>query len=163
MCTKILGLFLPMAFILHNVEECRSFEEFKIFYLKKISPKLCHRIVFLYALIILTLLVSGICIANYWTASRALECATTIIAISLFVNAVQHIVSSYLARKMIPGTISAILLLIPCSLVYLFVLERETRFSIFDIVTWGIISIILTPLSIRLSLWIGYLLFKRSR
>jgi hypothetical protein len=75
-----------MAFILHNVEECRSFEEFKTFYLKKINPKLCRWKVFLYALIILTLIVSGISIANYWTASRALGYATTIIAISLLIR-----------------------------------------------------------------------------
>ncbi len=112
---------------------------------------------------IFILLVSGICIANYWTISRALGCATTIIAISLFINAVQHIVSSYLARKVIPGTISAILFLIPAPLFISSFLKRETQFGIFDIVTWGIISIILMPLSIRLSLWIGYLLFKRSR
>ena len=114
-------------------------------------------------LIILTLFVSGICTANYLMTSRTLGFATTIIVMSLIINGIQHSVSSFLARKILPGTISAIFLLIPYSIVYLIFLEKEIQFGIFNIVKWSILSIILTLLSIHVSLWIGYLFFKRSK
>lgn len=161
--TKILGLFLPAVFILHNVEEYRSFEDFKAFYLKTIDPKFCNRKVFLYALIILTLFVSGICVLNYSMSSQALRFATTIINVSLLLNGIQHIVSSLWMRKFLPGTISAAFLLIPCSLVYLVFLAKETHFGIVAIVTWVLLSIIVMFVSIRISLWLGYLFFKRTR
>jgi hypothetical protein len=162
MHTKIVGLFLPVVFIVHNIEEYRSFEKFKTFYLKAINSKFRHRTVFLYALMILTIFVSGVCISNYLMTSQILRFATTIVAMSLLANGIQHCISSLWARKILPGTISAIFLLIPCSAIYLVFLEKETQFSILDIVGWFIVSMIVMFLSIRASLWIGYFLFKRS-
>ena len=162
MHTEIWGLFFPAVFILHNIEEYRSFEVFNAFYLKAINSKFRHRMVFLYALIILTVFVSGLCISNYLMTSRILRFATTIVSMSILTNGIQHCISSLWARKILPGTISAIFLLIPCSAVYLVFLEKETQFSVLDIVGWFIISMIVMVLSIRASLWIGYLLFKRS-
>lgn len=162
MHTKILGLFLSIVFIVHNIEEYRSFEDFKAFYLKAINSIFHHRTVFLYALIILTIFVSGLCISNYMLTSQALRFATTIVAMSLLTNGIGHCISSVLNRNILPGTISAIFLLIPCSVVYLVFLEKETLFGVFDILGWFLVSMIMMFLSIRASLWIGYLLYKRS-
>ncbi len=162
MDTKILGLLLPVVFILHNIEEYRSFEDFKAFYFKTIHVKLRHRKVFGFALLILTLLVSLICIANYLATNSFLGFATTIVAMSLLINGIQHSVCSCLARKLLPGTISAIFLLIPCSIVYLAFLEKETQFGISSIISWSLVSVVSMFVSIHISLWIGYFFFKRS-
>ena len=163
MNTKILGIFLSGFFILHNIEEYRSFKDFKAFYLKKINEKLRHRKVFLYALILLTFFVSGICISNYLIASQTLQFATTLIAVSLFINGMQHCIFSVWTRKILPGTISAIFLLIPCSAIYLVFLEKEMPFGLIDIATWSIVSAILMLLAIHASLWIGYLFLKKPK
>lgn len=163
MQTKIIGLLLPIILILHNIEEYRSFDEFKTFYLKKMNPKLLHRKVFGYALILLTLFVSALCISNYLMNRPLLQFATTLVALSLLINGMHHCISSLRMRKMLPGTLSSIFLFIPCTVVYLIYLERETPFGLFDLVRWSILSMILMFVAIRLSLWTGYLFFKESR
>lgn len=163
MKTVVLGLLLPVILILHNAEEYWSFEEFKKTHLRFIKEKFRQRKIFLYALVILTTCASGICISNYFVGGRTFQFVTTIIVLSLFLNGIQHCISSLWARKILPGTISAAFLLIPYPIFYLVSLENEIRFGIFDIMRWSLLAVIFMISSIYISFRIGYLFHSYSK
>lgn len=163
MKTTAFGLLLPAIMILHNTEEYRSFERFKNVYLKSIDEKLRKKSVFLYALAILTISAAGICVANYFIGSRTSQIATTLVMIALLFNGVQHCTFSLWYRKMLPGTVSGLFLMIPYSLIYLILLENEIKFGFFDFVSWSLLSIIFMILLIRISFRIGYFLHSFSK
>lgn len=163
MQSKVFGLFLPLIFILHNIEEFRSFAVFKEFYFKKINKKLKHKRVFFYSLVILTVFVSGICIGNYFASSQAVHLMTTLIAMAFLINGLQHCITSLWMHKVLPGTISALFLLIPSSVTYFILLEKETQFGILELISWILFSVIFMYLAIHASLWLGYLIFKQTK
>lgn len=163
MSSQLIGLLLPLLFALHNLEEYRSFEEFKKFYFQMTPTKFHHRKVFLYALIILNFLAGGLCIANYFVDKPSIRFATTMVALALLVNGLQHCTSSLRMRKRLPGLISSIFLLIPGTVTYLALLHKEFPFSFADSLQWSLLAILIMLLAIRISLWLAYLLWISLR
>ncbi len=163
MNTQILSLLLPILFIIHNIEEYRHFSEFRTFYLKKVNEKLRHKKVFLFALLFLSFVVSGICISNFYIKNSSIQLATTIVTLSLFLNAIQHCLSSLRVRKILPGTVSTALLLIPYTVSYFLFLEKEISFNTLDFIQWVILSGGVMIFSIYISLWVGYCLWKLAQ
>lgn len=155
-----LGIILALSFILHNYEEYRSFKIFNEFYLRHLNKKFQHPDIFFRAITILSFVVCGIYVLNCFIANKALQFAATIATMSLLINGVQHCIYSLLARKLLPGTISGIFLLIPLSLAYFVLLEKDIHFSIIDIIQWSAISIVASFLLIQISLRIGFHLSK---
>lgn len=152
-----LGLLIPVILTVHNAEEYFAFKVFKRFYLKFLNKKLQNRTVFLYAICILTLFASVICISNYFLKSKSTQLLTTIVVISLLLNGIQHCISSLRAREFLPGTFSSLLLLIPYSLIYLEFLQREIRFGLVDLLFWCLLAALFMIASIYASFRIGHI------
>ncbi len=150
----MLILFFSLIFILHNLEEYFFFKvplKFK----KTLSKK-----AFLYALILLSLTVLFLSIANIFIDSIFLKKIIFITYSAIFFNAIQHLILSCNYKKIIPGTITAICLIIPLYINY-FVKEGIKTYSNFStFIFYIILSIILMYASIVTSLFIGFNLTK---
>ncbi len=160
MSSEAWGLLLPVAAIIHNAEEYVSFDKFRQSFLSKLDPKLQERRVFAWALLIITLFITVITVSNYFVGSAILQFLTTLIALALQLNAIQHLFLSFKTEKLVPGTISAVLVVMPACLLYLMQLKMEIHYTPFDIVIWSLLAALFMYASIHISLRIGYLIKK---
>lgn len=158
--TIILVLLLPLIFILHNVEEYISFDQFKDIYLKVIGRDFFDRNIFLFAISFLSISVSSIIIANYFISNHYLQLVTVIIVFSIFINGIQHCIGSLICRKILPGMLTAVFLIIPFSIIFILKLKYEILFGIKDFIVYMIVSAVVTYVAIFVSLFFGYFLNK---
>ncbi len=159
MNTQFLGLLLPIVIFFHGAEEYASFDEFKKTSPFFIDKRFHHRQVFLYALLIIQAIVTLVGVWYYLTGSITLDLMTTIVVLAFLINGFQHVCSSLWHRKVLPGTISSILLIIPFGIGYLVILEKEMHYGIVSIFFLSVISLVLTFLLIHSALLIGYFLY----
>lgn len=153
------SILLPIIFALHNLEEYFYFENFTDNYFNLIGKKFKNRQVFLYAITLLTILVSGIAWLNYFFTSPLTKNLTVIILFSILINGMQHVFSSMLFKKILPGFFTAIFLIIP----FCFYIIQHDFYILFtprDLILYGIYSILASFVSIYLSLWVGFFLIK---
>ncbi len=152
------GLLLPVASLIHTAEEYWSFDEFRQAFLPSQDQKFQKRSVFAGALIIITLFIAAIALSNYLVGGKILQFLTTLIALALQLNAIQHLFLSSCKGKIVPGTLSAVLVVIPSCLLYLMQLKNEIHYTTFDIILWSILAAILMYATIQISLRLGYLI-----
>lgn len=161
------SLLLPLIFILHNIEEYVSFDQFKEFYVKLAGKILADRNVFFIAIIFLSIIAVTIIIANYFLHNYYLQLAAVITVFSIFFNGLQHCFGSLVFKKLLPGTLTSIFLIIPFTIIFIFKLKNEVLFKINILIACMLISVIVLFLAIFVSLVFGNLVnnlinFKRG-
>ena len=127
-------------------------------YFKFIAKKYRKKSVFGGAQVLLTVCVAAIYLANYFIANQTLQTATAIVALSLFVNGIQHCACSLRFKKILPGTVTGLFLLIPSSTMYFVLLRQDTGFTFLNLIQWSLLSVVAMLVAIQLSLRISYLL-----
>jgi hypothetical protein len=142
---KILWL-LPIVFAIHNMEELLFLEEWAkevfagrswMFFAKLYeSPNLEV------AMLLLTLTVSVIVWMEYKKCHRITLRCTVFCACLLLVNGIVHVGQFLLYSSYIPGLISAVLLLIPYMVYFLWLLAENRCISVKQIVKYLVISIV---------------------
>jgi hypothetical protein len=158
---NILFLILAFVFIVHNIEEWLKYEDLmriahKMAH-KKVNPKLIDRFVFGTALIILSLVVFTISIIELILYPHFVMIFTKIIIFSVFFNAIWHCIVSILEKRLIPGTISALTLIIPISLLLIYMMFNDLGDTFFNLIIYIIFAMLVVPISIYTSLYIGYI------
>lgn len=151
---------LPLIFILHNIEEFLCFDKFKDTFYKYIGKQFQHRNIFLYAIIILSLIVVITVILNQIYANNIVHSLTIIIFLAVFINGLQHCLGSIYFRQLLPGTLTAFILIIPFSIYILFSGYKEIFTGIDSALMHFVLSLLVMYLSIFISLWIGFFINK---
>ena len=157
--TQKISLLLPIIFVIHNIDEYLSYSRLVDYYFKFIDPKLKDPKVFLYAVSILSIVVVLIVWVSYFYCNKITKFLTMIVFFSIF-NAIQHCIHSLFFRKILPGTITSILLIIPYSIIFIINMKNGSIFEFKDFLLYGILSVIVMKISILLSLKISYWLIK---
>lgn len=144
---------LAAIFILHNFEEWYFFDR-----LPKLGPfkRFANRNSFLFAISLLTVLVI-VCSFPYFQKTHL------IILLSLMINAIQHGVISIWYRRIIPGTFSALLLMLPFSTIYLIKLFSGTGLGLKMFIYNLFLSLIAMGIAIWTTLWLGNFIFSNKR
>lgn len=155
---KIYPLLLSAIFIIHNLEEYLSFDQMP----KMIFKKIVNRRSFFFSINILSLFVILSSILNYFLENRILQRINLLILFSLAINSIQHLVLSFWRRKLVPGTISATLLMLPCSLLYFHALFEKEKLDGFTFIMYLILSPIVMSIAIISTLWIGNILCSKT-
>ena len=158
--TQKISLLLPIIFVIHNIEEYLSYARLADYYFKFIDPKLKDPKVFLYAVSILSIVVVLIVGVSYFYCNKITKFLTMIVFFSIFINAIQHCINSLFFRKILPETITSILLIIPYSIIFIINMKNGSIFEFKDFLLYGILSVIVMKISILLSLKISYWLIK---
>lgn len=151
---------LPIIFILHNIEEYLCFDKFKETFYKYIGKQFQHRNIFLFAIIMLSLIALTIVILNYNYHNKILHSFTIILFLAIFINGLQHCIGSLLLKKLLPGTLTAAILIIPFSIFMFISAKNEIFFGVESTFIYIVLSLLLMYVSIFMSLWCGYFINK---
>ena len=149
----MLNWLLPILLFFHNAEEYYYFNNFPRQYMKLFSTRLHNKNIFFYALFIIQLAVTLILIISYTTTNLFYNHLVIVINCAIIINIVQHAMGSLIFRCMMPGTWSALILLLPYEVAYITSVQT-------NILIYLCIALVVTPLCIYISLCIGHFIDK---
>jgi hypothetical protein len=119
--------------------------------------KFVNKAIFRYAISFLSIFVIIIAMLNYHHTNIIIHIITVTVLMAIFINGVQHCVISLIYKKILPGTITAIILIIPFSL-WVF-LSEKILFSL-GFFIYLVLGFVVMYIFIILSLSFGYVINK---
>jgi hypothetical protein len=156
------NLLFPIVVAIHNIDEYRGYTDFIRPYPAWLAEKLTRRVVG-WAAILLTLAVTALAVATYFYQNDVLLIASKIAIIGLALNCIGHCFLSLKRRALVPGTLSGAILVIPYSVIAVFMMRTDFQDSFLGLFGYAAIGAIATPVAIGLFLWMGYLLARPQR
>ena len=155
---------LPIIFILRNIEEYVWFERSATSLFRFVGHDFHNRQVFVYAVSILSLGVIATVTLNYIYETPLLHSLTVIVFFAIFINAIKYCFCSLYLRRLLPSTVSAIVLIIPFSIYMLIVSHADMFVGIKGALAYIFIAIIVMFVTVFISFWLGFFMnsyFKR--
>jgi len=151
-----LMLMLALATVVHNIEEWRGYEEWIQVYHKRLSARRKDREVFRIVIIIFSAVVIGIGVMEYLTGPGRLTVAAKVVVFALLVNAVGHCGMSLYKRRIVPGTISAMLLIIPLAIAEIYVMHRDFGDSVRMMFYYLVAALAMLPVGVYAGCWAAF-------
>jgi hypothetical protein len=152
-----LNLLFPIVVAVHNIDEYRGYTDFVRSYPSWLAEKLTRRVLG-WAVILLTSAVTALGVATYFYQNDVLLVVSKIATIGLALNCLGHCFLSLKRRALVPGTVSGALLVLPYSVIAVFMMRTDFRDSFLGLFGYAAIGAIATPVTIGTFLWMGYLL-----
>ena len=156
------NLLLPIVVAIHNIDEYRGYTDFVRSYPAWLVEKLTRRVIG-WAAILLTLAVTALAVATYFYQKDVLLMASKIAIIGLALNCIGHCFLSLKRRALVPGTLSAAILVLPYSAIAVYMMRTDLRDSFIGLLGYAAFGVIATPLAIGAFLWMGYVLARPRR
>jgi uncharacterized protein with HXXEE motif len=150
------NLLFPVVLAIHNFDEYSRYDDFIRAYHPRLGRKLSTRRVFRDALILLTSAAAGLGALTYVYQSAGLLTISKIAIFALLLNALGHCILSLKRRELVPGTLSAVALVLPYSAVAIVIMRASLGDSFRSLFRDAIFGLILAPLAILSLLWISY-------
>lgn len=151
-----LYLVLPVVLAVHNVDEYRRYDEFVQVYQGRIPARFITRDVLRNALTLLTFIAAVISIVTYFFRTEVLISLSKIAVFALMLNAIGHCIQSLSKRRMTPGTLSAITLVLPYSIVAIMVMRSQLGDSVSSLLEFALLGAITIPLVSGIFIFSGY-------
>jgi len=151
-----LNLLSPLVLAAHNADEYRRYEDFVREYHGRLPAKLASRSVMRNAAILLPIAAAAIAVPAYLWRAPTLMTIARIAIFALMLNAIGHCALSLKRRSMLPGTHSAIALVLPYSSVCVFVMRTQLADSWWFLVRCAALGAVAVPLAVFSSLSISY-------
>lgn len=149
-------LALSVAAAVHELEEWRGYETFALAYHQRLNAKLRNRRVCGFALILVSAAVLILGVVEYVEGPGRMTICSRIVVLALLVNALEHCARSLIMRKLVPGTVSALLLITPLALIAIHVMRRDDVDARTLILSF-LASLAVMPIAAYGSLWGGFL------
>jgi O-antigen/teichoic acid export membrane protein len=149
-------LLLPLVLAVHNADEYARYEDFVEAYHPRLNKKLTARPVIRNAVVLLTVSVALLAGFSYMYKSDVLRAVCKLAILALMLNGVSHCVLSLKRRRILPGTLSAALLVLPYSVVAIVVMRSESGDSYAHLALLAALGGLMVPLAIALFLGLGY-------
>jgi hypothetical protein len=157
MSFAVFNLLFPIVVAVHNIDEFRGYTDFVRSYPSWLAEKLT-RMVLGWAAILLTLAVTALAVATYFYQNDALLTVSKIAIMGLALNCLGHCFLSLKRRALVPGTLSGAVLVLPYSVIAVFLMRTDSRDSFMGLFGYAAVGAIATPVAIGAFLWMGYLL-----
>lgn len=149
-------LLLPLVLAVHNLDEYAKHEDFVDAYYPRLSRKLTARPVIRNAVVLLTVSVALLAGFSYVYNDDVLRTICTVAIFALMLNAISHCVLSLKRRRILPGTLSAVLLVLPYSVVAIMITHSESGDSYSHLALLAALGALTVPLAIALFIGLGY-------
>ena len=149
-------LLFPIILAVHNIDEYSRCDDFILAFHPRLSAKLRTRRVIRDAAILLTLAVGMLTALTYIYKSAVLITISKIAIFALLLNGIGHCVLSIKRRTLVPGTLSAVILILPYSAVAITIMHTSLGDSPWSLVGYAIFGALTAPLAILIFLWISY-------
>lgn len=150
---QVIFFILALIFMIHNWEEYISFDQMPKPWVGK---KILNRRNFLFATILLSLIVLLLSFP-YFKKVHALVVSV------LAINSLQHVVLSLWHRRVVPGTLSALFLMLPFCFLYFARLFREGEMDLCGLLQYLILAPIAMVISIMIALWLAHFIFSNKQ
>jgi Protein of unknown function with HXXEE motif len=151
------NLLFPIVVAVHNLDEYRGYTDFVRSYPAWLAERLTHRVLG-WAAILLTLAVTALAVVTYFYQNDVLLTVSKIAIIGLALNCLGHCFLSLKRRAFVPGVLSGAILVLPYSVIAVFMMRADFRDSFIGLFGYAAVGAIATPLAIGAFLWMGYLL-----
>ena len=146
-------LALGLAAAVHNLEEWRGYEKWVKAYHERLNVRLSNRRVFGFALILLSVIVLVLGVLECVEGPGRTTMFSRVVVFALLVNALGHCVQSLRMRQLVPGTVSALFLIIPLALIAIYVMRRDYGDTEANLTISCLAALAVLPLAVYGSLW----------
>ena len=149
-------VLLPLLVAVHNIDEYARYDDFVRAYHSKFLAKQVSRPAMRNALIAVTLFVAVIAGLAYIHKGGVYVALCIITILAFMENAIGHCVLSLKRRTLVPGTISAAVLVLPYSIVAIASMRADVASSYSSLLFLAACGAAAMPLFIIGFLWLGY-------
>ena len=112
---------------------------------------------------LLTLAVTALAVGTYFYQNAVLLMVSKVAIIGLGLNCLGHCFLSLKRRALVPGTLSGALLVLPYSVIAVFMMQSNLKDSLQALFGYAAIGAIVAPIAIGLFLLMGYLVARPDR
>jgi hypothetical protein len=151
-----LMLFFPVILGVHNYDEARRLDEFTLTYHAGLRKRLTRPVV-LAALIVVTAASAAVALLTFLYGTPTLRVMARIAVFILFLNASGHVSMSVLRRNFVPGTVSAIALVLPFSSLAIYAMHADLGDPIRALALYAALGAAAMPIVILAALLCGLL------
>ena len=159
----VLNLLFPVVLAIHNTEEYLRFDEFIGSYRSLLPERLTSRRVVRDAAILLTLAAAVVCWLTYKHQTARLLAISKVAILALMLNGVSHCILSVRRRRLMPGTLSAVLLVLPYAALAIAKMHTDCGDSARSFVLLAACGAIAVPIAVAASLSCSYGLSRMLR
>ncbi len=154
-------LLFPLVLAIHNMDECGRHDEFARAYHSRLPGRLRSRAATLFGMTAVTVVVAGLSSLTFLLRSPGLLFLSKVAVCAFLLNAVGHCLLSIMRRHMLPGTLSALTLVLPYCVIALIILRARGEDSVTALLGYALLGAIILPPTALLFLYIGSLLASR--
>jgi hypothetical protein len=151
-----LNLLFPVVLAIHNLEEYSRYDDFMRAYHVRLPAKFTTRPVMRDATVLLTLAVAVLDGLTYFYKGAVLVAISETAIFALMLNGVGHCILSLKRRSLIPGTLSAVALVLPYSAIAIASMPMSKGESIRSLLVYALLGGLATPLAVATFLSISY-------
>ena len=151
-----ISVALAVAFAVHNFEEWRGLDSFLRTFHARLDVRLKDRFVFAFALTFLSVAVLALAVVDWVWDPAPVRFLCRVIVLGILLNAVWHCALSLYRRQLVPGTVSALFLIIPLAAAALYAMHRDFGDTVGALGLYALLSLLMLPVAIYGSLWAGY-------
>ena len=151
-----INLLCPAVLAIHNIDEYSRYDDFVRAHHSRLLTKLTARRVVRNAAILLTLAVAVLTGLTYIRQSAVLVTLSKVAVFAILLNGIGHCALSLKRRKLDPGTLSAVALVMPYSFVSIVAMRSSFGDSFWSLLPCAIYGALAIPLATLSFLWIGY-------
>ena len=156
MALEWINLLLPIVLAVHNADEYARYDDFVDAYHPRLTKKLTSRPVIRNAVTLLTVVVALVAGLAYVYKGGVFVTICKVAIFALLLNAISHCVLSLKRHRILPGTVSAALLVMPYSIAAIVIMRSDCGDSYWYLFSLAAVGAITVPLAIMLFLWLGY-------
>lgn len=155
MAFDVLLLLFPIVLAIHNIDEYERHEQFIAAYHSPLPAGLTTRPAIFWAAVTLTVAAAVLCLCALIWHNPAILLVAKVSMCALVLNAVCHCLLSLKGRKMLPGTWSACMLVLPYGVIAFMVMRTSLAESATTIFRYALIGAVTIPLAIVVFLLLG--------
>jgi hypothetical protein len=152
-----LMLLFPVILGVHNYEESHRLDEFVLLYHSRLRDRLTRRPVALTAFVVVTAASAVVSLLTFRYGTPALRILARIAVFVLFLNALGHVSMSLVRRTFVPGTGSAIALVLPFSGLAIYAMHADLGDTFRALAGYAALGAAATPVIILAALLCGLL------
>lgn len=150
------NLFFPLVLALHNIDEYSRYDDFASAYHLRLTERFTTRPVVRDAMLLLTIAIAVLDAQAYASRTAVLMRASEIAIFALLLNGFGHCALSLRRHTVIPGTLSAIVLVLPYSGIAITTMRTSLEATVGSLACDAILGAMTMPLAILFSLWTSY-------
>ena len=151
-----LNLLFPVVLAVHNLEEYSRYDDFVRAFHARWPAKFTARPVMRDAAVLLTLAVAVLDGLTYFYKGAVLVALSETAIFALMLNGAGHCILSLKRRSLIPGTLSAVALVLPYSAIAVASMRTSRGDSIRSLLVYAVLGGLATPVAVALFLSISY-------